>query len=79
MATGRRARGVLLRLVMNRPLVLAIGAVCVIPAGWVLLQDYAWESGATDGLALLLLATGVALVWTGIAGRQPDWIDPDPS
>jgi hypothetical protein len=37
--------------------------------------DYAWESGISDGLALVALATGIALVWSGLSGRRPDWIE----
>ncbi len=73
----RRARGVLLRLVLNRPAAILVGAALAAPAAWLLLRDYAWESGLTDGLVMLALATGVALVWTGASGRQPDWFDPD--
>ena len=47
------------------------------PAVWLLSTGHAWESGVTDGLAYLALATGGALAWTGLTGRQPDWIDPD--
>lgn len=73
----RRLRGMLLRVVLNRPRAMLIGAAVMAPAVWLLIQDYAWESGVTDGLALLALATGGALAWTGLTGRQPDWVDPD--
>jgi hypothetical protein len=74
---ARRLRGVLLRFVLNRPLATLAGAVLIAPAIWLRLHDYAWESGLTDGLSLLLLATGVALAWNGLTGRQSDWVDPD--
>ncbi|MBM3776676.1 MAG: hypothetical protein FJW23_00360 [Acidimicrobiia bacterium] len=73
----RRARGRLLRLVLNRPLALAVGVLLMIPAVWLLLDDFAWESGVTDGVALLLLATGAAVAWTGLTGRRGDWVDSD--
>lgn len=76
-ARARRLRGLLLRLVLNRMLAVAVGAALAIPAGWLLITDHSWESGLTDGAALLGLTTGIALAWTGLTGRQPDWIDPD--
>lgn len=75
MPRARRLRGLLLRLVLNRPLAVAIGAALVLPGAWVLFADYSWESGATDGLALVSLATGAAIAWTGVTGRQADWIE----
>ena len=30
----------------------------------------------TDGLGLVVGATGVAFLLTGIGGRRPDWIEP---
>jgi hypothetical protein len=70
---ARRIRGVLLRLVLNRPLAIAIGIAIALPGALLLLNDYTWENGVTDGLSLIALATGIAIVWAGIAGRQPDW------
>lgn len=77
-AFGRRLRGVMLRFVMNRPLAVVAGAIVMAPGVWLLLADLPWESGVTDGVALLAAATGAALLWTGAAGRQADWIDPNP-
>ena len=76
-ARVRRIRGLLLRLVFHRGLAILIGVALIAPAAWLLIEDYAWESGVTDGLALLALATGAALAWTGLTGRRADWIDPD--
>jgi hypothetical protein len=70
---ARRLRGLLLRLTLNRPVSLAFGTVLALPGAWLLANDYRWETGATDGIALLVLATGMALLWTGISGRKPDW------
>ena len=64
-----------LRLVLNRAAAITAGAVLAAPGAALLLHDFPWESGATDGLALVLLATGVALVWAGLTGRRPDWIE----
>lgn len=75
MPRGRRVRGLLLRLVLNRPIAIGVGVLVAFPAVMLLLSEYSWETGATDGLALLALATGIALVWAGVTGRQPDWVD----
>ena len=70
----RRVRGVLLRLVRRRWLSSGIGLAMVAPAAWI---EFSGCCGAwwVEGLGLLLGATGVALVWTGLAGVRPDWID----
>jgi hypothetical protein len=73
MPRARRLRGMLLRFVLNRPLAITAGALLATPGAWLLLRDYAWETGATDGLSLVALATGAALLWSGISGRQADW------
>lgn len=70
----RRTRGAVLRLVRNRKLSIGIGIALMLPAGWV-------EFGAADapwwleGLSLVVGATGLALVWTGLTGVGPDWIE----
>lgn len=75
MPRARRLRGMLLRLMLNRPLAIAVGAAVASPGVVLLGGDYSWETGATDGLALVSLATGIALAWTGVTGRRPDWLD----
>ena len=76
MAITRRARGALLRLVRRRRLSAALGLALVVPAAVV-----EWSGGNfpwwMQGLALIGGASGIALLWTGIAGLGPDWIDPD--
>jgi hypothetical protein len=73
MRPWRRVRGLLLRVVLDRRAAVALG--CAIAAPGVLLawRDYAWETGVTDGLALLAIATGAALAYAGLSGRRPDW------
>jgi len=73
MAVLRRARGALLRLVRRRRLSIAIGASLAAPAALVQLRgaDVWW----VEGLSLVVLATGLALLWTGITGPSPDWIE----
>ena len=73
----RRVRGVFLRVSFNSRLAGAIGGLLLAPAVLVFAGDYAWETWITDGLGLVMGATGVALVLAGLGGRRPDWIDPD--
>lgn len=70
----RRGRGLLLRFVRRRALAVATGLVLIAPAVWMEFgnaRDAWWVSGA----ALVLGATGAALLWTGITGIRPDYID----
>ena len=71
----KRARGWLLRLVLERPVAIALGLVLAAPSVWLLIQDFPWETPATDGIGLIVGATGVAFLAAGIGGRRPDWID----
>jgi len=70
----RRLRGALLRLARRRYPAIAVGALLAVPSAWI-----EWSGRASswwiDGLALVAGATGVALIWTGIAGIRPDWVD----
>lgn len=52
------------------------GVVLLTPAVWIEFSGHldAWWA---QGLALALGATGVALVWSGVVGTRPDWIDRD--
>jgi hypothetical protein len=75
MSRARRLRGFLIRLVLNRPAAIAAGAALAVPGALLMAGDYAWESGVTDGLALLAVATGVALAWAGLTGRKGDWVE----
>jgi hypothetical protein len=70
----RRARGALLRFVRRRPFAIAAGTLLVAPAAWLELYGHgaAWW---VDGLSLVLGATGAAILWTGLSGARPDWID----
>ena len=74
---GRRLRGWFIRLVLNRTLSIILGLALLAPAAWLFFGDYSWESPVTDGLQLILGATGAALLFAGIGGRRPDWIDED--
>ena len=70
----RRARGVILRVVRRRPLAIAAGVALAAPSAWL---EFSGRYGAwwVDGLSLVLGATGAALIWTGITGARPDWVD----
>jgi hypothetical protein len=70
----RRARGAVLRLVRRRLLAIAVGAALAVPAAWVELfsRDVSWWM---EGASLMIGATGLALIWTGLTGASPDWIE----
>ena len=70
----KRTRGLLLRLVRRRALAFVIGAALVAPAAWIELASR-YAAWWTDGLAIVLGATGAAFMWTGLFGLKPDWID----
>ena len=69
----KRLRGALLRMALQRPAAISIGILLMAPAVWMLVDELPWESPATDGLGLILGATGFAFLATGLAGRRPDW------
>lgn len=71
----RRLRGALLRAALNRKTAIAAGALLATPGATLLAIDRGWESWFTDGLALVSIATGAALIGMGLSGRRPDWYD----
>ena len=72
----KRARGALLRLVRRRPLAIVAGVAVAAPSVW-LESSGRYDAWWIDGVSLILAATGLALIWTGVFGATPDWIDPD--
>ena len=73
----KRLRGSVLRFALKRPAAIALGLMLVAPSAWLLVQDLPWESPVSDGIGLILGATGVAFLLAGIGGRRPDWIVPE--
>lgn len=71
----KRLRGSLLRFLLRRPAAMTLGLLLAAPSVWLLFQDLPWESPVTDGLGLVVGATGVAFLLAGIGGRRPDWIE----
>jgi len=51
-----------------------VGLALILPAGWIEFGSFGGIWWA-EGLALVLGATGVALLWTGLTGARPDWED----
>ena len=47
-----------------------------LPSAWVEVSG-AVAAWWVEGVALVVGATGAALVWTGLTGVSPDWIDED--
>jgi hypothetical protein len=70
----RRVRGLVLRLVRRRGLAVVVGTALAAPAAWLELSGR-FESWWIDGLSLVVAATGVALLWAGLTGSKPDWIE----
>jgi hypothetical protein len=70
----RRVRGALLRIVRRRARCVAMGVLLVAPAAWVQFGGVPVPWWA-EGLSLISGATGAALLWTGIVGLGPDWVD----
>ena len=71
-----RGRGFLLRFVRRRPLAILVGLALVLPAAWIEFVGR-YEVWWLGGLALIVGATGLAILWTGITGPSPDWVEDD--
>jgi len=70
----RRLRGFVLRLVRRRGLAIAIGLALAAPSAYVEFSGR-YNAWWVDGLALVVGATGLAILWTGLTGTSPDWIE----
>jgi hypothetical protein len=64
----------MLRLVRKRALAITLGLTLALPWLWVQVGSgsSAWW---IEGLSLVAGATGAALIWIGLVGVSPDWID----
>jgi hypothetical protein len=76
MAFIRRTRGLVLRLVRRRAAAFLVGLALAAPAAWIEWSGR-FDAWWVDGLALVLGATGLALMWTAMTGLPPDWIEPN--
>ena len=73
----RRARGLLLRVAFARRAAALAGVMLLAAFAVIRLYEFGWESWLTDGVSLVLGASGAALLLVAATGRRPDWIDPD--
>jgi hypothetical protein len=73
----RQLRGAVLRLVRRRAVAITVGLALAVPAAWIEFAERSprWDAWWVDGLALVVGATGLAILWTGVTGVAPDWID----
>jgi hypothetical protein len=71
-----RARGVVLRLTRRRGSAILVGAALAVPAAWVEFSGR-FDAWWVEGLALIVGATGIAFLWTGLTGIGPDWTEDD--
>jgi hypothetical protein len=74
--TWRRARGFVLRLARRRAAAILGGLALAAPAVWLQFSE-PFEAWWIDGVCLIAGATGAALIWTGLVGARPDWVDED--
>jgi len=70
----RRLRGIVLRLVRRRAAAVIVGLALTLPSAWVEFSGR-YDASWAQGLALVVGATGVAVLWTGLTGVSPDWVD----
>ena len=49
------------------------GVICLAGALWLATNDYSWEGSFSSGFGMIIGATGMALVFMALSGRQPDW------
>jgi len=74
MAGLGRVRGTLLRMVRRRSLSVVVGALLVAPAVWVEVSS-AGVPWWVEGVSVVMGGTGAALIWAGVRGPRPDWLD----
>jgi ABC-type transport system involved in cytochrome c biogenesis permease component len=74
MSLLRRSRGAILRLVRQRRLAMVLGLVMIGPSAYIQFGSR-FDTWWLEGLSLVVGATGLALLWTGLTGVGPDWVD----
>ena len=74
MSSVRRTRGAMLRLARHRGLSVMVGLALAVPGAWVQIAGR-FDAWWIEGLSLVGIGIGAALLWTAIVGLQPDWID----
>ena len=70
----RRVRGSLLRVVRRPVASIVAGLLLAVPAGWMQFRGSS-DTWWAEGLSMVGLAVGIALIWTGLFGLKPDWND----
>ena len=70
---SRRLRGLVLRLAYHQKFALVFGVIFLAVAFWLAVNDYSWEGSFSSGFGMIIGATGMALVFMALSGRQPDW------
>jgi hypothetical protein len=48
------------------------GVALAVPSAWAEFSGR-FDAWWVEGLALVVGATGIALIWAGLTGGQPDW------
>ena len=69
-----RVRGALLRMVRRRWLSILLGLLLAAPGAWIEIAALRVPSWV-EALSVVAGASGFALLWAGLRGPRPDWID----
>jgi len=77
MSSLRRVRGYILRLAQGRFTSAVLGSTFLLFSLGLIYLEFSWESWLSDGLGLVLAATGTALILMSFSGRRPDWVEPE--
>lgn len=70
---SRRLRGLVLRFAYHQKFAFVFGVLCLAASFWLAANDYSWEGSFSSGFGMIIGATGMALVFIALSGRQPDW------
>jgi len=64
----------MLRLARHRRFSVLVRLGMAVPGAWVQIRGR-FDAWWIEGLSLVGIGIGIALVWTAIVGLQPDWIE----